>query len=131
VGVLIDTSVLVAAERSKVELKRIVQDVEQYSISTVSAAELLHGVHRSTGRQSQLRSAYVELILATFEVLPIDLIVVRACAQISAALAKSQARVNANDLWIAATANAYGLSVLAFDGDFDRIPGVIRATIPV
>jgi predicted nucleic acid-binding protein len=37
--------------------------------------------------------------------------------------------VDANDLWIGATAVANGMQVLALDGDFDRIPGVRRVEL--
>src|SRR5919197_752529 len=56
-------------------------------LAVVSAAELLHGVHRATARQVLLRSAYVEGLLAAFAVLPIDLPVARVYAQASAILA--------------------------------------------
>jgi hypothetical protein len=39
-------------------------------------------------------------------------------------LAASGRRVNANDLWIAATAAAYEIPVVTQDGDFDALVGV-------
>jgi predicted nucleic acid-binding protein len=126
VGVLIDTSVLVALERGDHDVDTSLDADEEYHVSVVTAAELLHGVHRATGKRAQGRSAYVEGLLAGIAVLPIDLTVARAYAQASAALAKAGTPVDANDLWIGATAIAHGLEVLASDGDFDRIPGVRR-----
>jgi tRNA(fMet)-specific endonuclease VapC len=124
---LIDTSVLVAEARGTFVLEQILEDDEPYAISVVSAAELLHGVHRATGRRADTRAAYVEGLLSTFAVLPIDLPVARAYARASATLARAGTPVDANDLWIGATAIANGMQVLALDGDFDRIPGVRRA----
>jgi predicted nucleic acid-binding protein len=129
VAVLIDTSILVASEREHIRLEDLVDPTEQYAISIVTAAELLHGVHRASGRRAQARSAYVEALLATFSALPVDIIVARAYAQASAALARAGTQVDANDLWIGATAIAHGLGVLALDGDFDRIPGVTRLAL--
>jgi tRNA(fMet)-specific endonuclease VapC len=126
VGVLIDTSVLVAAERGSVVLAEVSRPLEQYAVSVVTAAELLHGMHRAVGRRAQVRSAYVEGLLAGFEVLPVDLPVARAYAVTSARLARSGTPVDANDLWIGATALAHDLEVLALDGDFGRIPGLRR-----
>lgn len=100
VAVLIDTSVLVAAERGHLELQRLVQPEEEYVLSVVSAAELLHGVHRASGERGQRRAAYVETLLATFLPLPVDITVARAYAYASAALAAKRMRVDANDLWI-------------------------------
>ena len=126
-GILIDTSVLVALERGDRDPALRLDADEQHHVSVVSAAEILHGVHRATGRRAQIRSAFVESLLVDLVVLPIDLTVARAYAQASAALAEAGTPVDANDLWIGATAIAHGLEVLAFDGDFDRIPGVVRA----
>jgi predicted nucleic acid-binding protein len=125
-AVLIDTSVLVRVERGELGLGRLIRPEEQYSISVVTAAELLHGVHRAAGRRAQTRSAYVEGLLAAFNPLPVELPVARAYARVSSLLARSGKTVDANDLWIAATAIAHGMGLLAFDGDFDRIPGVTR-----
>lgn len=129
-AVLIDTSVLVASERGSTTLGRLIQPGETYAISAISAAELLHGVHRATGRRAQARSAFVEGILNAFAPLPVDMPAARAYAHASAALAKSGATVDANDLWIGATAIAAGMEVLAIDGDFERIPGLRRASLP-
>jgi tRNA(fMet)-specific endonuclease VapC len=129
VAVLIDTSVLVATERKKIRLEDLVVIGEQYAVSVVTAAELLHGVHRAGGRRAQARSAYVEALLAAVSTLPIDLTVARAYARASAALARTGTPVDANDLWIGATAIAHGFGVLALDGDFDRIPGVARIAL--
>ena len=125
-AVLIDTSVLVATERGALTLATLIQPTEQYAISVVTAAELLHGVHRATGRRAQARSAFVEGILGAFTALPIDLTVARAYGHASAILASSGNVVDSNDLWIGATAIASGMAVLALDGDFDRIPGLGR-----
>ena len=128
-AILIDTSVIVAGERDALNLVTLINPNEQYAISVVTAAELLHGVHRATGRRAQARSAFVEGILAAFAPLPVDLAVARAYGQASALLARSGGVVDSNDLWIGATAIASGMAVLALDGDFDRIPGITRAVL--
>lgn len=125
-AVLIDTSVLVGAERGQISLSEVIAGSESYAISVISAAELLHGVHRATGERAQTRAAYVEGVLLSFAPVPIDLAVARAYARASAAVSQAGISVDANDLWIGATAIAHGFQVLALDGDFDRIPGVTR-----
>lgn len=125
-AVLIDTSVLVAAEREVITLDHWIQADESYAISVVTGGELLHGVHRASGRRAQARSSFVEGLLASLDPIPIDLLVARAYGRASAELARAGSPVDANDLWIASTAIAHGFQLLAFDGDFDRIPGVQR-----
>lgn len=129
-AVLIDTSVLVALERGSMTLQDLIRPDEVYAISVVSAAEMLHGVHRASSRRAQARSAFVEGIFNAFSPLPIDLPVARAYAHASAALAKSGTTVDANGLWIGATAIATGMPVLTLDGDFARIPGLRRVALP-
>jgi len=130
VAVLIDTSVLVAIERGRLRLQDLIDPDQEYAISTVTVGELLHGVERAVGPRAQARSAYVEALVGVITALPVDVPVARAYARASAALAQAGTPVDANDLWIAATAIAHGLDVLALDGDFKRIPGValVRST---
>jgi predicted nucleic acid-binding protein len=123
-AILIDTSVFVAAERGNLQLGDVLHADQEYALSVVTAAELLHGLNRATPRRIQARSAFVEGIVGAFAVLPVDLRVARAYAHASAALARTGMAVDANDLWIGASALANGLEVLALDGDFDRIPGL-------
>ncbi|MGH7870353.1 MAG: PIN domain-containing protein [Candidatus Dormibacteraceae bacterium] len=125
-AVLIDTSFLVAAEREDIDLDQALPKREQYAISVIVAAELLHAVHRANDRQAQIRSSYVENLLARFSAIPLDLPIARSYARISAELARKGSLVNANDLWIGATAIAKGFSLLTVDGDFNRIPGLTR-----
>ncbi len=127
-AILIDTSVFVAVERGRLQLAELIRPGTRYALSVVTAAELLHGMHRATDSIAVQRSAFVEGLLGGFGTVPVDLIVARAYAAASAELAKRGTPVDANDLWIAATAIAHSLDLLALDGDFDRIPGVRRVT---
>jgi len=128
-ALLIDTSVFVAVERRRLALHDLIRPEEQYVVSVVTAAELLHGVHRATARRAQTRSAFVEGLLSGFGALAIDITVARAYARVSAELARRGRPIDANDLWIGATAIAHDLEVLALDGDFGRIPGVRTAPL--
>jgi predicted nucleic acid-binding protein len=44
-------------------------------------------------------------------------------------LAASGRKVNANDVWIAATAAAHGMPVVTQDADFDALSGVAGLTV--
>jgi predicted nucleic acid-binding protein len=50
-------------------------------------------------------------------------------ARMRALLAEAGRRVNANDLWIGATAAALGLPVITQDGDFQPLAGVAGLTV--
>jgi predicted nucleic acid-binding protein len=67
--------------------------------------------------------------LQVFAVLPIDREVDSAWAQMRAYLAASGRRVNANDIWIAATAASHRIPLVTQDGDFDALNGVAGLTV--
>lgn len=125
-AVLIDTSVLIEFEREggSQEFWRAAGG-EQVAISVITVSELLHGVHRSSGKKRAKRAAMVEHVLASTTAMPITETIARTHAELSAQLSDSGTPVGAHDLWIAASAVAGGFGVLTSDErDFDRIPGL-------
>jgi predicted nucleic acid-binding protein len=126
VGTLIDSSVLIAAERGRLDLAAELdaRPDEAFAIAAITASELLHGVHRAATRaQRQRREAYVEALLASLPAAPFDLVVARIHASLSAQLASRGVTVGAHDLLIGATAVAadYGVATHDMRG-FGRIP---------
>ena len=70
-GTLIDSSVLIAAERRTLALDDAMgaHAEEPVGIASITASELLHGVHRATTTaQRQRRDAFVERLLAALPV---------------------------------------------------------------
>jgi tRNA(fMet)-specific endonuclease VapC len=128
VGALIDSSVLIDIERGLFDLDRLPADAadEDIAISAVTAAELLHGVHRaSKGRIRARREAFVERLLEAWPVLPFDLIAARIHAKLWAELAAKGVSIGAYDLMIGATAVANGLHLITRDKrSFPKIPGL-------
>lgn len=124
-AVLIDTTVLVNAERRRQSLDQAVGDQDR-AISVVTASELLHGVHRAqTGAVRARRSAFVEHVISAIEPLPITTAIARAHAEIWAELENDGNLIGAHDLWIAATALGHGMDVVtANTRDFERVPGL-------
>ena len=127
-GALIDSSVLIAAERGGLDLDSILQDYEDidFALAAVTASELLHGVHRAdTAARRTRREAFVESLLSRLPVLAFDLIAARAHARLWAGLAGKGIVVGTHDLLIAATAIARGLDVVTRDErSFSRIEGL-------
>jgi tRNA(fMet)-specific endonuclease VapC len=124
-GWLIDTSVLVDAERRGGALGRVPEE-QEHAISVVTVSELLHGVHRAVdGARCTQRQAFVEHLLAELEVLPATIEVARIHAEIWAQLEISGMAIGAHDLWIAATALAHGMRVATTNArEFQRVPGL-------
>lgn len=126
-GKVIDSSVLVAAERGQLDLRKALEDHrdEGFAMSAVSASELLHGVHRLSGQKRATTEAFVEGLLQHMPVLAFDLMSARLHAQLWATLAAKGAKVGERDLLIAATAMARGYGVVTRDErSFPKIPGL-------
>jgi predicted nucleic acid-binding protein len=124
-AVLIDTSVLVNAERRGQSLDQAIGDQDR-AISVITASELLHGVHRANaGAVRARRSAFVEHLISAIEPLPVTTVIARAHAEVWAELESEGNLIGAHDLWIAATALSHGMDVAtANPRDFERVPGL-------
>jgi tRNA(fMet)-specific endonuclease VapC len=126
VGLLIDSSVLIDAERGRLDLgARLAPRVDEaVSISAVTASELLHGVHRaSTPRQRVRRERFVEWVLRQLSVAPFRLSEARVHALLWADLEARGIRLGAHDLLIGATAVSLGFSLATANlREFTRIP---------
>lgn len=124
-AVLIDTSILIDAERRGEKLERALGE-EDRAISVVTASELLHGVHRAGDEAIRVRrQVFVEHILSSLDPVPITTRVARAHARLWAHLEDAGMVIGAHDLWIAATALAHGMSVATGNTrHFDRVPGL-------
>ena len=106
-GTIIDTSVVIAAERGQIDAARLVDepDDDAVAIAAITASELLHGAHRLKSAVARTRAhRFVEDFLATFPAIPFDLDIARVHARLDAELSAAGAPVGDADLMIAATA---------------------------
>lgn len=128
-AVLIDSSIFIALERRGVPpddgLGFI--KVDNAAIASITASELLAGVHRAGVPEHRLRrEAYVEAILDFVPILSFDLLTARTYARVWSYLATAGQPIGAHDLLIASTALTCGCSVLTLNlRDFQRVPGLI------
>jgi tRNA(fMet)-specific endonuclease VapC len=127
-GIILDTSLLIAAERREWNIEAYIQgrEEESFGLSVISVSELLHGVHRADSNKRRLkRSAYVEKIIELFPVYPFDLAAARIYAELWSHLLAKGVRVGAHDMMIAATAMSLGYSVVSADKrHFDKVEGL-------
>ncbi len=127
-GIIFDTSVLIAIERSSYHIEKIIngKENEPFGISVITVSELLHGIHRADSEKRRLkREAYVEKIIEVFPIYPFDLSAARIYARILANLAKQGMTIGAHDLMIASTCISLGFSVFTYDlRDYGRIEGL-------
>lgn len=124
---LLDTSVFIATESGR----PLRQDAmpRASAVSIITRAELRVGVFAAATVEIRDRRIATLEASGRFPVLPVDREVDRTWAQMRVYLAASGRSVNANDVWIAATAAAYELPVLTQDADFDALNGVAGLTV--
>ncbi len=126
-GLLIDSSVFVACERGQLDLATLAarRAGEEIALASITASELLHGVHRAKLAYRNAREIFVEQVLADFPVVTFDLLAARVHARLSARMAASGVAVGPHDLVIGATALTIGFSVATRDRrSFPQIPGL-------
>lgn len=122
---MLDTAVLVTAERGITPLEDLLEDDDDVAIAAVTAAELLVGVELASANRHAARLAFVEDVLATIPVEDYDLGVARAHARLLAHVRRTGKTRGAHDLIIAATALATGRTVVTADlPGFEQLPGV-------
>ena len=141
-GTLLDTTVFIELERA---VRRLAPDramtevsarleeqlgaAEEVGIASITASELLHGVHRASAHRAR-REAFVEAVIAAFPAISFDLLAARAHARLWAELAAAGLDAGAHDRLVAATAITAGWRVgTASIRHFDRIPGLDIVTI--
>lgn len=127
-GVIFDTSEIIAIERNRQNIEALIHGREDdpFGISVVTAAELLHGVERAdTETRKVRRQAFVEKVIEFFPVLSFDMTMARIYAKLWATLSGKEITVGSHDLIIAATAIALDYTVVTANmRDFEKIEGL-------
>jgi predicted nucleic acid-binding protein len=128
VGVILDTSVLVASERRALRLDEFLRSLgpETVGMAAITASEMLHGWHRASDAAVRARrAAFVEALLDLLPVYPFALPEARRHAELRADLAREGRMIGPHDMLIGATALARGDAVATLNGrEFSRIPGL-------
>ena len=133
-GLILDSSVLIADERGRFDMAGLLRQFSHTLpvISAVTASELLHGVERATdAARKERRQQHIAQILAAVSIEPFDLVVARVLARIWSDLEMRGQMIGAHDLQIAATGLAFGHEVATLNlREFQRVTGltVIDAT---
>lgn len=127
-GVILDTAILVAAERGAARLAPLLESLgeEPVAIAAITASELLYGCHvaRDAGVRAR-RSAFVEALVEAIPVLPFGPPEARRHADLWAELARAGTAIGPHDLLIAATALAQGHALVTTNQrEFGRVPGL-------
>ena len=132
-GLVLDTSILIAAERGQFDFERFLlaeSPNRPVYLAAITASELLHGVHRATGVRRKKREAFVEELLAEIEILPFDLAAARQHAELWAKLQIRGEVIGPHDMLIAASCLALKHEVATLNvGEFQRVRGLKLAEV--
>jgi tRNA(fMet)-specific endonuclease VapC len=123
--VLLDTTYLVDAERSGLDLDQAIDDEDDVAIAAVTVAELRVGALLATGKRRTARFAFVDDVVRALDVVDYGVEVAEAHAELLVAV-RSQGRPRgAHDLIIAASALATDREVVSADSSaFRDLPGI-------
>ena len=122
---ILDSTILIGAERSGRHLNRIISDEDDVAIAAVTAAELVAGIQLAPEPHQARRAAFVQSVLGTIPIEPYDLKVAEVHAELMAHVRRAGQLRGAHDLIVAATARARERIVVASDAAaFDDLPGV-------
>jgi tRNA(fMet)-specific endonuclease VapC len=133
VGLILDSSVLIAAERGLLDLPAFLEthSAEPVAMAAITASELLHGYHRAKDAGPRARrAAFVEALLALIPVLPFGMREARQHAELWAALMRKGNVIGPHDLLIAATALAHGDTLATLNRkEFSKVGGLQLARL--
>ena len=124
-GIVLDTCVLIAAEKQKINFSQI-ESHEETFITAITASELLVGVKLADNEvRRNKRSAFVEHILNSFTILPFSAESARIHSEIHSSLWRKGELIGAHDMIIAAIALSHGYSLVTGNyKDFARVIGL-------
>jgi len=132
VGIILDSSVIIAAERRGHTVLEILEQVRssqgeiEIGVSVVSIAELVHGAYRAkTEMQQQRRLEFIERLSSDVPIYPVTLEIARLTGRIEGEQEAKGIQFAFEDLLIGATALHLGYGVATLNlRDFKQVPGL-------
>ena len=132
VGLIIDSSVVIAGERRGRTVRQILEQFKagygeiEIGLSVVTIVELTHGIQRAgTEERRRRRQAFVDELIRDMPVHPVTIETARLAGRIGGDQAAQGVTVAFEDLLIAATALQFGFGVATGNvRHFEQIPGL-------
>lgn len=131
-GLVLDSSVLIAAERARLSTPEAIKSIRSsvgevpIAICALTVAELAHGIYRAASpERSRQRRQFLDELKAQVPIQPVTDATAEIIARIGARQAAQGINLPLADLIIAATAVELGYAVATRNlRDFNRIPGL-------
>jgi len=123
---ILDTGVLIASERNRTALSKVISEDDDLVIAAITVAELRTGIELAGPAQRAARSDFLIRVLETLPVEPYDVNTAEAHGKLLAHVHRSGKQRGAHGLIIAATALTSRRTILTQDrnAQFHELPGV-------
>ena len=136
-GLILDSSVIIAAERQGRSVRQILEQIRtahgeiDIGLSVVTIAELVHGAYRAKeDARKHRRLAFIDRLCSDVPVHPITVEIARRIGRIEGEQATQGNTIAFEDLAIGVTALYLGFDVATINvRHFQRIPGLTVVTI--
>lgn len=137
-GLILDTTVLVDAERKRVRPEELIRTYRSLfgevdsALSAISIVELTHGIYRSRdSAQVARRSLYVEAVCVVWPIQPVHLEIAKLAGKIEGQMAARGEVLGIEDILIGATALYLNFDVVTLNlKHFQKIPGLTTIQAP-
>lgn len=116
-----DTSVFIAVEKGR---PLLATPPAALGVSYVTVAELTVGVLQAPSPEERVLRSRTLREVQRLRPLPVDRLIAATWAELRTAMREMKRRMPVNDSWIAATAIAHELPVVAQDDDYSDVPGL-------
>ncbi|MHB8501466.1 MAG: PIN domain-containing protein [Candidatus Acidiferrales bacterium] len=131
-GIILDSSIIIAAERRGhtvldiLERVRTAQGEIEIGVSVITIAELVHGAYRAkTEAQQRRRLEFIERLSNDVPVYPVTLAIARLAGRLEGQQEAKGIQLPFEDLLIGVTALSLGYDVAALNlRDFKQVPGL-------
>jgi tRNA(fMet)-specific endonuclease VapC len=132
VGLILDSSVMIAAERRGHSVRQILEQIKtvhgeiEIGLSVVTIAELMHGAYRAKREGDKLRRlTFIDRLCSDVPVHPVTVEIARRVGRIEGEQAAQGIVIAFEDLAIGVTALQLGFDVATLNvRHFQRIPGL-------
>jgi predicted nucleic acid-binding protein len=129
-GIIVDSSVIIAAERRGHSVRQILEQIKasqgetEIAVSVVTVAELMHGAYRAkTPQQQQDRLVFIDRLCWDVPVHPVTLAIARLAGRIEGQQGAKNIKLPFEDLLIGTTALHLDYAVATLDlRHFQLIP---------
>jgi tRNA(fMet)-specific endonuclease VapC len=131
-GVILDSSVLIAGERSLESVQQVLDRIgdavgdPECAVSSITVVELTHGIYRARNTADRKRrETFCDALFSDLEVYPVSLPIAQLAGQIEGEQASQGNLIATADLLIGATAVFLGFDLVTLNlRHFQRIPGL-------